>query len=90
MASNLVCPKCGGTDYFWSERNVVTGMGGIFGNRGGTKKFCVCKTCDEIMAKSAESLQKQGRIPTKVLVVCLLLLAVTVVLNLLALNLQGY
>jgi predicted nucleic acid-binding Zn ribbon protein len=85
MTSDLVCPKCGRTDYFLSERNVVKGIGGIYGNRGGTKKFPVCRTCDEIMAKSAESLQKQGRIATKVLVVCLLLLAVMVVLNL-----QGY
>ena len=84
-ASNLVCPKCGGTDYFLSERNVVKGMGGIYGNTGGTKKFRVCKTCDEIMAKSAESLQKQGKIATKVVVVCLLLFAVMIVLNL-----QGY
>lgn len=53
MKTNLVCPKCGGTDYFLSERNVITGMGGIYGNRAGTKKFPVCKTCDEIMDHSA-------------------------------------
>ena len=81
MASKLVCPKCGGTDYFWSERNVVTGMGGIYGNRGGTKKFPVCKTCDEIMTRSAESLQMQGKIATAILVVCLLVFAVALVLN---------
>ena len=43
------CPKCGGSDYFMSQRNVVKGMGGIYGNRGGMKKFPVCKVCDEIM-----------------------------------------
>ena len=53
MTPKLVCPKCGGTDYFLSERNVVKGTGGIYGNRGGTKKFPVCKTCDEIMDRSA-------------------------------------
>lgn len=53
MAANIVCPKCGGTDYFLSERNVVTGYGGIYGNRGGTKKFPVCRTCNEIMDRSA-------------------------------------
>ena len=55
MTSNLICPKCGGADYFLSERNVVKGIGGIYGNRGGTKKFPVCRTCDEIMAKSVRT-----------------------------------
>jgi hypothetical protein len=43
------CPKCGGSDYFMSTRNVMKGIGGIYGNRGGMKKFPVCKVCDEIM-----------------------------------------
>ena len=43
------CPKCGGSDYFMSTRNVMKGMGGIWGNRGALKKFPVCKVCDEIM-----------------------------------------
>ena len=43
------CPKCGGSDYFMSTRNVMKGRGGIYGNRGGLKKFPVCKVCDEIM-----------------------------------------
>jgi len=43
------CPKCGGADYFMSTRTVMKGIGGIWGNRGGTKKFPVCKVCDEIM-----------------------------------------
>ena len=47
--SNVKCPKCGGSDYFMSTRNVMKGIGGIYGNRGGTKKFPVCKVCDEIM-----------------------------------------
>ena len=43
------CPKCGGADYFMSTRNVTKGLGGIYGNRGGTKQFQVCRVCDEIM-----------------------------------------
>lgn len=43
------CPKCGGSDYFMSTRNVMKGVGGIWGNRGGTKQFPVCRKCDEIM-----------------------------------------
>ena len=47
--SNYKCPKCGGSDFFMSTRNVMKGVGGIYGNRGGVKKFPVCKVCDEIM-----------------------------------------
>jgi len=49
--SNFTCPKCGGSDYFFSKRNVITGIGGVWGNRGGVKKFPVCKVCDEIMSE---------------------------------------
>ena len=35
-----------------SKRNVVKGLGGIFGNWGGVKAFPVCRVCDEIMAFS--------------------------------------
>jgi hypothetical protein len=52
--SNLTCPKCGGTDYFLSKRNVITGIGGVWGNRGGVKQFPVCKVCDEIMSEEKE------------------------------------
>jgi len=47
--SNVKCPKCGGSDYFMSTRNVMKGIGGIYGNRGGMQKFPVCKVCDKIM-----------------------------------------
>jgi hypothetical protein len=46
---NLTCPKCGGSDYFVSQRNVMKGIGGIWGNRGGIRGFPVCRVCDEIM-----------------------------------------
>ena len=49
MAKQYKCPKCGGSDYFLSNRNVMKGVGGIYGNRGGVKKFPVCKVCEEIM-----------------------------------------
>jgi hypothetical protein len=56
--SNYQCPKCGGTDFFMSKRNVVTGIGGIYGNRGGVKEFPVCRVCDEIMDKVPETSQE--------------------------------
>jgi len=48
------CPKCGGSDYFMSQRNVMKGMGGLYGNRGGVKKFPVCRVCNEIMDRAWE------------------------------------
>ena len=54
MTTTYKCPKCGGSDYFMSTRNVMKGMGGLYGNRGGVKKFPVCKVCDEIMDKEGE------------------------------------
>ena len=47
--SNLTCPKCGGTDYFVSQRNIVKGRG-IFVS-GKMRSVMVCKVCDEIMSR---------------------------------------
>jgi hypothetical protein len=41
------CPKCGGSDYYMSKRNVQTGMGAF--HRGEFKVLPVCKQCDELM-----------------------------------------
>ena len=61
--TNYKCPKCGGTDLFWSKRNVITGIGGIYGNRGGVKEFPVCRVCDEIMEKVPETTEELLRSP---------------------------
>lgn len=42
-----ICPKCGGSDYFMSQRNIVKGMG--WAQRGSIKSIPVCRVCDEIM-----------------------------------------
>ena len=44
------CPKCDGSDYFMSQRNVVKGMG--WAQRGSIKSIPVCRVCDEIMQGS--------------------------------------
>jgi len=44
---DLTCPKCGGSDYFLSKRNIVKGMG--WAQRGSLKSVPVCRVCDEIM-----------------------------------------
>ena len=43
--SNVKCPKCGGSDYFMSTRNIVrwAWLGGKM------KNIPVCKVCHEIM-----------------------------------------
>jgi hypothetical protein len=46
--ANLICPKCFGTDYFMSQRNVVKGMG--WAQRGSIKSIPVCRVCNEIMS----------------------------------------
>jgi hypothetical protein len=45
--TSLTCPKCGGSDYFLSKRNIVKGMG--WAQRGSLKSVPVCRVCDEIM-----------------------------------------
>ena len=47
--SELTCPKCGGSDSFVSQRNIVKGRG-IFVNAK-MRSVAVCKVCDEIMAR---------------------------------------
>ena len=45
--SNLTCPKCGGSDSFVSQRNIVKGRG-IY-QSGKIRGVAVCRVCDEIM-----------------------------------------
>jgi hypothetical protein len=52
--SNLLCPKCEGTDYFLSQRNMVKGMGWL--QRGSIKGIPVCRVCDEIMSSPGDAL----------------------------------
>ena len=48
--SNLTCPKCGGSDSFISQRNIVKGRG-IY-QSGKMRGVAVCRVCDEIMHTS--------------------------------------
>ena len=64
---NLTCPKCGGSDYFLSKRNIVKGMG--WAQRGSLKSVPVCRVCDEIMdgaqvgMSSWEDLGRTSKLP---------------------------
>ena len=42
------CPKCLGRDVYFAERQVITGIGGIWGNRGKSVKKPFCRKCDVI------------------------------------------
>ncbi len=44
--TSYLCPKCGGADYFMSERTVSRHL---LQYGGPTQKYAVCKNCDEIM-----------------------------------------
>lgn len=61
---NLTCPKCGGSDAFISQRNIVKGRG-IY-QSGKMRGVPVCRTCDEIMHTSDSYKQIQrSRYTTK-------------------------
>ena len=61
--SNYKCPKCGGSDYFMSQRNVVKGMG--WAQRGSIKSIPVCRVCDEIMVSPRMALTREEHIKSK-------------------------
>ena len=50
VMSNLTCPKCGGSDSFVSQRNIVKGRG-VY-QSGKMRGVWVCRVCDEIMSGS--------------------------------------
>lgn len=57
MAVIYSCPKCGGSDYFMSQRNVVSGIG-IY-QSAKLKSIPVCRVCDEIMTGSRDVEQEK-------------------------------
>jgi len=75
--TKLMCPKCNGSDFFYSKRNVTSGA--VF-QKLRTKAVPVCKQCDEILMTfhdSAKRVNKIGRIGSKVIwaVVAIMLIA---------------
>ena len=63
------CPKCDGTDYFMSKRNVK----GVVFTRLTTRDMPVCRKCDEIMSSN---LKLNPIIPKFLLGVLLILVVV--------------
>jgi hypothetical protein len=46
MAPTYVCPKCSGTDVYFRNKQKITGLGGIYGNRQKEVKAPFCRKCD--------------------------------------------
>ena len=55
--SNLTCPKCGGSDSFISQRNIVKGRGMY--QSGKIRGVPVCRVCDEIMTGSSVAMSSE-------------------------------
>jgi DNA segregation ATPase FtsK/SpoIIIE-like protein len=56
---NILCPKCRGTDYFMSQRNVVKGNSVWL--RGVTQSVPVCRVCNEVMTNPLKALNPDER-----------------------------
>ena len=46
MTWSYVCPKCNGTDVYWAKKQILTGLGGIWGNRAKEVQRPFCRECD--------------------------------------------
>ena len=46
MAWSYVCPKCKGTDVYFAKKQILTGIGGVWGNRAKEVQRPFCKECD--------------------------------------------
>jgi hypothetical protein len=58
--SILTCPKCGGSDSFISQRNIVKGRG-VY-QSGKMRGVAVCRVCDEIMLGSQYAEKPRGKL----------------------------
>jgi hypothetical protein len=46
MPEQHVCPKCEGTQVYFAKKQIITGLGGIYGNRSKEVLRPFCKKCD--------------------------------------------
>jgi hypothetical protein len=46
MAPTYVCPKCNGTDVYFAKKQIITGVGGVYGNRQKEVDRPFCRKCD--------------------------------------------
>lgn len=43
------CPRCGSSEFYFAKRQVITGLGGIYGQRARMVKTPLCKACGEVV-----------------------------------------
>lgn len=53
-----ICPRCGETEIYFANRETVTGIGGVWGNRTKNVTRAICKDCGEV----ATPLPREGEI----------------------------
>ena len=89
MKINYVCPKCGGSDYFMSQRNVVSGIG-IY-QSAKLKSIPVCRVCDEIMTgtRDKEEDKKDAKIFRRRLGILWIVVIIGVLITTLVMYLAG-
>jgi hypothetical protein len=46
VAVKHVCPKCNGNDVYFNKKQIITGFGGILGNRQREVERPFCRKCD--------------------------------------------
>jgi hypothetical protein len=53
-----ICPRCGETEIYFANRETMTGIGGVWGNRTKNVTRAICKDCGEV----ATPLPREGEI----------------------------
>lgn len=46
MSWSYVCPKCKGTEVYFAKKQILTGIGGIWGNKAKEVQRPFCMKCD--------------------------------------------
>jgi len=60
MATTHICPKCNCTDVYFAKKQIITGLGGIYGNRQKEVERPFCRKCD-IEASSPGTMQPENK-----------------------------
>lgn len=72
MAVTYVCPKCSGTDVYFAKKQVVKGLGGIYGSHQKEVQRPFCRNCDieaEATGRDTDGMKKFWVIYARIAVV---------------------
>jgi hypothetical protein len=79
MPLTYVCPKCNGTDVYFAKKQIITGIGGVYGNRQKEVDRPFCRKCDieaQTTGRDEDGMKKFWRIYGQVAIVVLVVLGV--------------